>query len=155
MNRIKDAFDNIKVSNNLKERTYQKIINNKKYSTKFHIIMSLSCALTCLLFGIFVYNYNGHKLDNNKENVLTVKNVKNDSFIYHKNIYLFDHITSDKDVLGKKLGSLKVVESNPTNDFESYYHNKASLYKIKGSLNDNELAVLDNNEISIYKIDNR
>lgn len=156
MNNINKEFEKIKASNELKERTYQRIKNKPKRSN--YILkgaISLSVALASILIVFLVYNQNNVPSKDLNMHVMLNETYKarEDMIFYNEHIYTTDGTGIGKDMLDKELGTLNKVDTDLTKDFDSYYHDGASLYSIKDD--DSKLAVLDSGTILVFVMQDR
>ncbi|MDD2435665.1 MAG: hypothetical protein PHO63_05395 [Bacilli bacterium] len=153
MNKIYNAFSSIKASDELKEKTYQKIIENSNIKTKKTKTFYLSLVLTSIIICIFLYNYSDsfNSFTPNNDHIITTKD-ETDIIMYNNNKYVLDNnIIIDKDMLDKKLDIIITQD----NMMESYNSNSSniSIYSIKNIDESKQIAVLRNNKILVYKID--
>ncbi len=152
MNKIKEAFDTIKIDNSLKERTYLVIKNQstkRKISFKTIIITNVILALTLVL----IFNYNPNRNDKTSidkagdlnTNILSESATNNfNSFVYNGNSYTMSNIIVNTSDLNIKLGLLKEVISNVMDGYQNY-----ELYTIKD--NDNILVVKNGDNLYPYQ----
>mgnify|MGYP001001374968 CR=1 FL=1 len=154
MNKIYNAFSSIKASDELKEKTYQKIMeNNNVIKTKKMKVFYVSLVLTSIIICIFLYNYSDsfENFTPNNDHTMTTKS-ETDVIMYNNNKYVLDNnIIIDMDMLDKKLDIIITQD----NMMESYNSNSSiiSIYSIKNIDEAKQIAVLKNNMILVYKID--
>ena len=140
MNNIKCVFDELKASEELKEKTYKRIISKKKniYDKK-KLFISISLALASLL--IFFTVLNKEDIDNEARFKATIDE---DAIIYNGYTYIADDSIITIDMLDKELAMDLMLESNY--EEESSY----KLYTIKGIDDYSKLATLDDGKITLY-----
>lgn len=159
MNRIHNAFNNITVNDELKEKTYQKIIiNNKPTNHKKINFFHLSLAMTSIIVCIFIYSINNHKNnDLNSQPEVNILNAvdaslnENNYIIYNNTKYILDNsIIIEENMLDKKIGNTnQAFDSNMESDFQ----NNASIYSIKNIDKTLQIAVLTNNKILVFVVE--
>jgi hypothetical protein len=160
MKKINDIFANITASEELKKKTYQRILE-RKYEKQIFIRRRLSIfsyTFASIVIGLFVYNNYNILNDADKIGTLGTEdisitndvNVHEDSFLYNNNSYVIASDIITLDLLDKKIGALNQVDSEQklSKNFDSYYHNGASVYTIKNI--NNKLAIINNDEIIVY-----
>ncbi|MGE5456303.1 MAG: hypothetical protein ACM3O4_04290 [Ignavibacteriales bacterium] len=157
MNKIYNAFDNIKVDDKLKEETYKKIIENNKLNSSRKInFFHLSLAMTSIIICIFIYSINGSKDSNlddepkvNTFNAVDTSLEENDYIIYNNIKYILDSsIVIDENMLEEKIGN-----ANRESNMESSIQNNVSIYSIKNIDKELQIAIVNDQEILVFKVE--
>lgn len=157
MNKIYNAFDNIKVNDKLKEETYKKIIENNKLKSSRKInFFHLSLAMASIIICIFIYSINGSKDSNlddetkvNTFNAVDTSLEENDYIIYNNKKYILDNsIVIDENMLEEKIGN-----ANRESNMESSIQNNVSIYSIKNIDKTLQIAIVNDNEILVFNVE--
>lgn len=154
MNKINKAFDKLHASRELKERTYQKIkgrLNEKnKYKKKFILFLPLAFTCACCFFTFYIHDNDIDKASGKDVNLMSTEapECSSDELLYNNHTYIIDNDRSDVSI-DKKIGTLNQANDVLSHNLDSSCHNGAFLYTIKNS---NNLAVLDNDNILVYKL---
>lgn len=145
MNNIYNVFSQIKASDELKNRTYQKIIemnNNKTSKRKFNfIILYKSLAVASIIICLFLYGFH---------NISTNLSHKNSDIITYKNHqYILDNSTIiDEDMLDQMLD---IISDNSSDETFSIASSNLTIYSIKNINADEKIALLKDGKILVYK----
>ncbi len=156
MNKIYKAFDHIKLNKELKDQLYINMKHRKPIKTNYHYFIISSLAMASLILTFFLYDY--HSPDNKKDEPnLTNEYIHietNDTFLYNQKIYRLDSISTNKKILDKKIGYLHQIPDNLEliNNFDSYHHDKASIYTVKGIKSNQQLAIIEKDTILLFNI---
>lgn len=151
MNKINETFNKIKASEELKEKTYLKIIRQKKTRTIKTPLLTLSFALTSILILFMIYNYNDEPNKEVNGDTFMINETSDDSInsiTYNGYTYVEDSSVISSDMLDENLGPLDnysirsdLMEASTLSD------DKAFVYSIKDSSN---IAVVRKDKITVY-----
>ncbi len=158
MNRIYNTFSSIKASDELKNKTYQKIIehnySNKKIKRKyFHPSLVIASIIICL----FLYNYNNiintFKPEDYKINSIDSAQYETNYIMYNNNKYVLDDsIVIEKEMLDEKL---ETIVQDLGMEIDAYAPINNSIYSIKNISEKEQIAVFKNNQVFVYKIEDK
>ncbi len=157
MNKIYNAFSNIKVNDELKEKAYQRIIT-KDYHSKNKQFNFLRFSLaTSIILCIFLYNYSDKTKNSNypEDHIMSTESIgyEENSIMYNNNYYIIDNDTKiEENMLNKKLQFQTQDDSMEIYTTDS---NSTTFYSIKNIDDLSKIAVLNNGSIIVYKIDDK
>lgn len=149
MNKIYNAFSSITISEQLKEKTIQKIVeNSKRKRIKKVNVFPLSLAMTGIILCIYIYSISGNKNDNLYEeqevgtfNTTDTSIEKNDYILYNGIKYIRDDSFSiEEDMLDK-------IIANTNTEYDT------AIYSIKNIDTDLKIAIKKDNEILVFIVE--
>lgn len=155
MNKIYGAFDSIKLDDNVREKTYQKLVQQQAtYNYKQrNLLYVLGAALTAVYIIFFANTGSVDKppVIDTEVNIFTATENTNDRILYDGSVYLID-LDYDISAISVKdyIGSLNQIDkgTNLKNDLDSYFHDG---YRVYNSSDQNVLVVKSNSENLVYK----
>ncbi len=161
MKKIYDAFDEIKVSEELKMKTYYKIKNSKLCSkpvkNKYRMFVYSSVAVFCLVLTIFIkgdfsapHGNDGEVMDMFFINEAGEESL--DRIVYRGGTYIFIEEVFDKNILDEKIGVMDQIsgaslnsESNSAKYYGSY------IYKVKNVDSLEKIAIMLEDKIFLFE----
>lgn len=158
MNKIYNTFSRIKASDELKTKTYQKIIehsyNNKKIKRKYFYP---SLAVTSIIICLFLYNYkditNNFKPEDYKITSIDSSNYETNYIIYNNDKYVLDNsIVIEKEMLDKEL---EIIHQDYVIGTYISPSNYISIYSIKNISKEEQIAILKDDKVIVYKIEDK
>jgi len=153
MNKIYNTFSNITASDELKEKTYQRIIkNNKSKSSKKINLFHLSLAMTSIIICVFIYSISDNKNNNLNTtseteidlfNTQDNSNNENDFIIYNDKKYIYnDSIVIEESMLDK-------IISYTDNEVKSLPYS-TPIYSIKNIDKTLRIAIINDNKVLVF-----
>ncbi len=153
MNKIYNTFSNITASDELKEKTYQRIIkNNKSKSSKKINLFHLSLAMTSIIICVFIYSIsdnNNNNLNTTSETEIDLFNTQdnssneNDFIIYNDKKYIYDDsIVIEESMLDK-------IISYTDNEVKSLPYS-TPIYSIKNIDKTLRIAIINDNKVLVF-----
>lgn len=153
MNKIYNTFSNITASDELKEKTYQRIIKkNKVKSSKKINLFHLSLAMTSIIICVFIYSIsdnNNNNLNTTSETEIDLFNTQdnssneNDFIIYNDTRYIYD----DNIIVEESM--LDEIISYTDNEVKSLRYS-TPIYSIKNIDKTLRIAIINDNKVLVF-----
>lgn len=153
MNKIYNTFSNITASDELKEKTYQRIIeNNKSKSSRKINLFHLSLAMTSIIICVFIYSIsdnNNNNLNTTSETEIDLFNTQdnssneNDFIIYNDKRYIYD----DNIIVEESM--LDEIISYTDNEVKSLRYS-TPIYSIKNIDKTLRIAIINDNKVLVF-----
>lgn len=153
MNKIYNTFSNITASDELKEKTYQRIIkNNKSKNSRKINLFHLSLAMTSIIICVFIYSIsdnNNNNLNTTSETEIDLFNTQdnssneNDFIIYNDTRYIYD----DSIVIEESM--LDEIISYTDNEVKSLRYS-TPIYSIKNIDKTLRIAIINDNKVLVF-----